>query len=149
MSTYLKIEQEQDGTINIVTENTSGGMELLLDGLVKALATADSQSTKAVRALILAQSLVDTDPSLASVTNRRKTQPYQGANKDIAEELINWRREKARELAVPPYFILHQRVLYAIADKMPLNNEELLAISGIGPSFVEKYGNDVLAITNA
>lgn len=147
MSTYLKIEQEHDGTMTIVSENTN--LESILDNLVKALATADSQSTKAVRALILAQSLVDTDPSLASFTNRRKTQPYQGANKDIAEELINWRREKARELAVPPYFILHQRVLYAIADKMPLNNEELLAISGIGPSFVEKYGNDVLAITNA
>ena len=147
MSTYLKIEQEQDGTMTIVSENTN--LESILDNLVKALSTADPQSAKAVRTLILAQSLVDTDPSLASFTNRRKTQPYQGANKDIAEELINWRREKARELAVPPYFILHQRVLYAIADKMPLNNEELLAISGIGPSFVEKYGNDVLAITNA
>ena len=149
MSTYLKIEQEQDGTINFVSENTYGSMESLMDGLVKALATVDAQSAKAVRTLILAQSLVDTDPSLASFSNRRKSQPYQGTNKDIAEALIIWRREKARELAVPPYFILHQRVLYAIADAMPLNNEELLAISGIGPSFVEKYGNDVLAITNA
>lgn len=147
MSTYLKIEQEQDGTMTIVSENTN--LESILDNLVKALSTADSQSTKAVRALILAQSLVDTDPSLSGFANRRKSPPYQGQNTDIADALISWRREKARELAVPPYFILHQRVLYAIADNMPLNNEELLAISGIGPSFVEKYGNDVLAITNA
>lgn len=147
MSTYLKIEQEQDGTMTIVSENTN--LESILDNLVKALATADPQSAKAVRALILAQSLVDTDPLLSGFANRRKSPPYQGQNTDIADALISWRREKARELAVPPYFILHQRVLYAIADKMPLNNEELLAISGIGPSFVEKYGNDVLAITNA
>ncbi len=147
MSTYLKIEQEQDGTMTIVSENTN--LESILDNLVKALSTADSQSTKAVRALILAQSLVDTDPSLSGFANLRKSPPYQGQNTYIADALISWRREKARELAVPPYFILHQRVLYAIADNMPLNNEELLAISGIGPSFVEKYGNDVLAITNA
>lgn len=147
MSTYLKIEQEQDGTMTIVSENTN--LESILDNLVKALATADPQSAKAVRTLVLAQSLVDTDPSLSGFANRRKSPPYQGQNTDIADALISWRREKARELAVPPYFILHQRVLYAIADNMPLNNEELLAISGIGPSFVEKYGNDVLAITNA
>lgn len=147
MSTYLKIEQEQDGAMTIVSENTN--LESILDNLVKALSTADPHSAKAVRTLILAQSLVDTDLSLSGFANRRKSPLYQGQNTDIADALISWRREKARELAVPPYFILHQRVLYAIADNMPLNNEELLAISGIGPSFVEKYGNDVLAITNA
>ncbi len=82
------------------------------------------------------------------ISLRRHTEPYAGPNPDVAEDLILWRRAKAREQGVPPYFILHQRVLYDIADRLPVTEEELMEIPGIGPKMCDKYGREILEITS-
>lgn len=82
------------------------------------------------------------------ITIRQKAEVYHGPHPDLAEDLILWRRAKARELNVPAYFILHQKVLYAIADLQPLTREDLLLVPGIGERMCEKYGDELLAITN-
>lgn len=86
--------------------------------------------------------LQDFDPSL-----RRRAAPYEGPHPELARELMAWRREKSRELGVSAYIILTQKVLYAIADKIPQTEGELLNISGFGPVLFEKYGLDILRIT--
>ena len=82
------------------------------------------------------------------ITIRQKAEAYHGPHPDLVEDLILWRRAKARELNVPAYFILHQKVLYAIADLQPLTREDLLLVPGIGERMCEKYGDELLAITN-
>lgn len=79
---------------------------------------------------------------------RRKSPPYNGPNPELARALVLWRRQKAREMDVPPYFILHQRVLYAIADAWPTSQEELLQVQGIGPKTCERYGEEILNALN-
>lgn len=78
---------------------------------------------------------------------RRRLPPYSGPNRRLAEALLDWRRNQARALDVPAYFILHQHVIYAIADKAPQTEGELKNIPGFGPLLFDKYGMDILKMT--
>lgn len=72
---------------------------------------------------------------------------YKDWHPELTEALITWRRAKARELQVPAFMILHQRVLYAISDLMPLSESGLLAVPGFGPGLFARYGREILEIT--
>lgn len=87
------------------------------------------------------------DELSVQISVRQKAEPYHGPHPDVAEDLILWRRAKARELNVPPYFILHQKVLHAIADLKPSTREELTMVPGFGEKMFDKYGKDILEIT--
>jgi DNA helicase-2/ATP-dependent DNA helicase PcrA len=54
--------------------------------------------------------------------------------------------ERARERAVPAYVIFTDATMEALAEALPSTPEELLAISGIGPDKVDRYGNDLIAV---
>ena len=69
---------------------------------------------------------------------------YQDLHPELARELVLWRRTKAQELNVPAYFILHQRVLHAIADAAPKTEAELLALPGFGPGLYARYGEEII-----
>lgn len=87
------------------------------------------------------------DELSVQISVRQKAEPYHGPHPDVAEDLVLWRRAKAREMNVPPYFILHQKVLYAIADLKPSTQEELTTVPGFGEKMFDKYGKDILEIT--
>jgi DNA helicase-2/ATP-dependent DNA helicase PcrA len=63
----------------------------------------------------------------------------------LGERLRAWRLERARDDGVPPYVVFHDRVLHEIADARPATIGELAQIAGVGPSKLERYGDDVLA----
>ena len=49
--------------------------------------------------------------------------------------------------AGPAFRILSDRRLMAIATEIPRDEEALLAVRGMGPTLVRKYGEEILAIT--
>ncbi len=63
-----------------------------------------------------------------------------------AERLRSWRLEEAREKGVPAYTIFNDRTLGAIAAVCPGSADELLAVPGIGPSRLERYGDAILTV---
>ena len=65
---------------------------------------------------------------------------------ELVEALIAWRREKARELGVPAYVVLHQKTLLGIADAKPDSRAQLLAVFGFGPELWKKYGMEILKV---
>lgn len=67
-------------------------------------------------------------------------------HRELFEQLRQWRYDKASELQVPPYVILHQKPLIAIANTLPSTPAELKAIKGIGKVFMERYGDEVMRI---
>lgn len=71
---------------------------------------------------------------------------YAGKHPDLERALKAWRRDKAARKNVPVYYILHQRVLLAIADAAPASADELLAIPGFGPGLFAHYGEELLSI---
>jgi len=67
----------------------------------------------------------------------------------LAGRLKEWRMSEAKRLRVPPYCVLHDRTIVAVALARPGNPRELLAIEGIGPGKVEKFGPAILKICGA
>jgi ATP-dependent DNA helicase RecQ len=67
----------------------------------------------------------------------------------LAARLKEWRTGEAKRLRVPPYLILHDRTLTAVALARPDNPRQLLEIDGIGPAKVEKFGPAILEICGA
>ena len=68
------------------------------------------------------------------------------ASEATVELLRAWRLERARERAVPAYVIFTDATMEALAETLPRDVEELLAVSGIGPDKVDRYGDALLAL---
>ncbi|NJN47719.1 MAG: hypothetical protein HC808_15975 [Candidatus Competibacteraceae bacterium] len=56
---------------------------------------------------------------------------------------------EARKRKVPAFHILSDRVLVAVAAAQPDNEAALLAVTGIGPIVVRKYGQQILGVIGA
>lgn len=65
---------------------------------------------------------------------------------ELTEWLRDWRKETARELGLSAYIILTNKVLLAIANASPSNEEELMAVKGFGHNQLRKYGKEILDI---
>jgi DNA helicase-2/ATP-dependent DNA helicase PcrA len=57
-----------------------------------------------------------------------------------------WRRERARADGVPAYVIFHDRTLEGLAAALPVGDDELLDVQGVGPTKAVRYGVDVLSV---
>jgi DNA helicase II / ATP-dependent DNA helicase PcrA len=62
----------------------------------------------------------------------------------VAGRLRDWRRRLARASGVPPHVLLHDSTVIAIAIRRPANTDELLAVPGIGPVKVARFGPGIL-----
>ena len=66
-----------------------------------------------------------------------------------ADRLREWRRAQASEAGKPAYTIFNDRTLAALAMACPSTEAELAAVPGIGPSRIERFGEDILAVLRA
>jgi superfamily II DNA helicase RecQ len=60
--------------------------------------------------------------------------------------LVEWRRTLARASGVPAHVIFHDATLAAVAEAKPADRAALLALPGLGPIKVERYGDELLAL---
>jgi DNA helicase-2/ATP-dependent DNA helicase PcrA len=60
------------------------------------------------------------------------------------ETLRRWRAERAKADDVPAYVVFHDSTLHEIAAVRPQTREQLSAISGVGPTKLERYADDLL-----
>ncbi|HEV3399625.1 MAG TPA: ATP-dependent DNA helicase UvrD2, partial [Actinomycetes bacterium] len=67
----------------------------------------------------------------------------------LAEQLRAWRRKRAEADGVPAYVVFNDRTLAALSERQPRSRGELLAVEGIGPSKLDKYGDELLALLGA
>ncbi|MCB0875428.1 MAG: ATP-dependent DNA helicase UvrD2 [Solirubrobacterales bacterium] len=66
-----------------------------------------------------------------------------------AEALREWRKGRSDADGVPAFVVLSNRQLEGIAAAMPAGERELLACDGIGPTKLERYGEEILAVLGA
>jgi superfamily II DNA helicase RecQ len=67
----------------------------------------------------------------------------------LEQALRVWRLAEAKKLAAPAFAIFSDKTLRAIAACRPATSEELLAISGMGLSKVNKYGADIYRVVRS
>ncbi len=76
----------------------------------------------------------------------RRAEPAPRPSPALVEALKAWRLAEARRRRIPAFRILTDRVLGAIAAVRPEDGEALMAIQGVGPKLVERYGPQLLAL---
>jgi len=67
-------------------------------------------------------------------------------DQELWDELRECRKMLAHEHNVPPYVIFHDATLKEMLDTLPTSDAELLTITGVGESKLEKYGADFLSV---
>jgi superfamily II DNA helicase RecQ len=97
-------------------------------------------------------------PDIATASRKKKPSALKHTGRDSSlsadEEALRgsqlfgrlreWRKGEARTKGVPAFRILPDRVLLEICASRPSNEGELLAVRGLGPKLVERYGDVLL-----
>ena len=65
---------------------------------------------------------------------------------ELFRELRQWRTKKAKDEAIAPFQVLHQKTLIQIAVHLPDSIKTLKGIKGIGKRLTEKYGEEIVAL---
>jgi ATP-dependent DNA helicase UvrD/PcrA len=68
------------------------------------------------------------------------------ADGPVADALRAWRRKRAEADGVPAYVVFNDRTLAALAERRPRSRGELLAVEGIGPAKLDRYGDELLGL---
>jgi ATP-dependent DNA helicase RecQ len=88
--------------------------------------------------------------ALPSTPTRRATTPRTASRtprtSSIAIELDRFRKRTARELRWKTYMVMQRNTIAAIDRQRPTSLEALARIPGLGPSKIERFGNDILAV---
>jgi DNA helicase-2/ATP-dependent DNA helicase PcrA len=74
-----------------------------------------------------------------------------GAPPDTAllQQLKVWRAGRARADGMPAFVVFHDTTLEEIARRRPVTLAELARVKGLGPTKLDRYGDDVLSVVTA
>ncbi len=91
---------------------------------------------------------VDVEVELTAATNvsTEGGQPLEGEAADRFERLRSWRRAVSLDAGVPAYVVFDDRTLRELARGSPGSTAALLAVPGVGPAKLARYGEDVLRV---
>ncbi|HEX7950532.1 MAG TPA: ATP-dependent DNA helicase UvrD2 [Candidatus Limnocylindrales bacterium] len=64
----------------------------------------------------------------------------------LSNALRAWRTARARTDAVAPFIVFHDRTIEAIAERRPQTIAELRRVPGVGPTKLDRYGEEVLGV---
>jgi DNA helicase II / ATP-dependent DNA helicase PcrA len=68
------------------------------------------------------------------------------AEDPVMKALKTWRLERARKDEVPAFVVFHDSTLVEIARSRPKELWQLAKVSGVGPTKLERYGDEVLEV---
>ncbi|MGB5336278.1 MAG: DNA helicase RecQ, partial [Woeseiaceae bacterium] len=88
------------------------------------------------------------DPKAPAKTTRRTARTQIVADEDLGlwEALRACRQSLAEEHNVPAYVIFHDRTLHELLTIRPQTEAEMLSVSGVGQTKLERYGVDFLCV---
>ncbi len=92
---------------------------------------------------------VDFGEVVTSGGKRLPLGPAPSARDALVFALKKWRLERARADEVPAYVVFHDATLESIAELAPTSEAALSTVTGIGPTKLERYGAEVLAVIEA
>lgn len=88
-------------------------------------------------------------PAQTALTFTPSPDPSRDRDARLLERLQLWRRERAKADLMPAYVIAHDATLLAIAEQKPRSAAALRRVKGMGPTKVERYGDEIIAVVNA
>ena len=64
----------------------------------------------------------------------------------LSNALRAWRTARARADAVAPFIVFHDSTIEAIAERRPRSMAELRRVPGIGPTKLDRYGEEIIGV---
>jgi DNA helicase II / ATP-dependent DNA helicase PcrA len=107
--------------------------------------------TRAKRHLVVTWSgkpsrfLAELGHSAPRMSDTRRVSDTAVPDTPVFAALRAWRAERAKADEVPAYVVFHNSTLAEIAERSPRTLAELGRVPGVGPTKLERYGDDVLA----
>jgi DNA helicase-2/ATP-dependent DNA helicase PcrA len=86
---------------------------------------------------------------LREVTGKAVSRNVVAGHGPVFDALKSWRLERATADAVPAYVVFNNATLAEIAERQPRTLGELALIAGVGPTKLERYGEEVLRVLAA
>jgi DNA helicase-2/ATP-dependent DNA helicase PcrA len=118
------------------------GLGLAAGQLEPTHARAGRKAKKAAKCRVCGR-LLETGPDLKLGRHADCPSSY---DEDLLARLKDWRLSEAKQADVPAYVVFTDATLIAMAEALPHNPAELLAVSGVGQVKLERYGAQVLRI---
>jgi ATP-dependent DNA helicase RecQ len=69
-----------------------------------------------------------------------------GEQEALFQRLREWRSGQALAQNVPPYVVFDDKTLRELAVARPASDDALLAVRGVGPMKLDRYGRDLLSL---
>src|SRR3954471_24911738 len=76
----------------------------------------------------------------------KSSRPVEADLPPVYRALKDWRLERSQADGVPAYVVFHDATLAEIVRTAPRTPAELAGVPGVGPTKLERYGADVLAV---
>jgi RecQ family ATP-dependent DNA helicase len=70
------------------------------------------------------------------------------SDEPLTRALREWRLAEAKSKGVPAFRVFTDKLLRQFVEDRPQAEDDLLAIPGVGPGFVQRYGAEILKIVN-
>jgi len=122
-------------------------VELLIsDGLVEEFGGRSAAPARVRKPKAVKTEAPKTGMLKAAESSAAARAPMTSEDEAVAARLKSWRSAEAKRLGVPAYVVMHDRTLNALAQSRPRNPNQLLAVDGMGPAKVEKFGGAILEI---
>lgn len=93
--------------------------------------------------------LADGRARLQSSSGGRRKAVGTDADPEVLDALKTWRASTARASGVPAFVVFHDTTLAAVAEALPRDHAGLLALPGVGPVKVQRYGDALLQVVAA
>ncbi len=136
---------EKEGrSINYRKVSLSVDAEDLEEGLLARLMVKDGFAVPLMKAGL--KKRVSGSAPEASSDKATEEAALAGRAGELWEKLRAWRLEEAKKLGVRAFHILGNKTLRAVAIEEPHTLNELLTVSGIGPSKAEKFGEAICRV---
>lgn len=116
------------------------------------LSCADGFSTTAYIRAVSSQAMADASENQSKKSSGSSTTDYTEldiSHPEMFQILKAWRSGIAAAQNVKAFQVVHQKVLVQIAVCLPRSKKSLKALKGVGPSTVESYGEELLAMVDA
>jgi RecQ family ATP-dependent DNA helicase len=116
---------------------------LISDGVVEEFGTSEAAPKQGRKAKSLRVKADSSGPAKGAMAAPPE---WTAEAEALAVRLKEWRAAEAIRLRVPAFVVLHDRTLTEVARSRPVTPNQLLAIAGIGPAKVEKFGAAILEV---
>lgn len=125
----------------LITHMIEAGYIVQTDGEYSVLRMGEVCALKEENARVTVRTFEERRQPAGSRKGRAKsTDSLTAAGFDLFEKLRQLRLAIAREEALPPYIIFSDMTLIDMCAKAPENQEEMLAVSGVGANKFDRYG---------